>query len=151
MIPARRGRVTRSDDGTIGVFTLGFTVVALMLILVVSSATAVHLARLRLTHLADEVAIDAADAVAAQGYFDASAAPEIALAQQRMSEAAATHLSRADTSALDGVRMVAVTTTDGYTAQVTVEVVVYPLFGIEALMPFADGITLTATGTARGF
>lgn len=145
---ARRGS---GDEGTIGILTLGFTVVALMLILVVASATAVHLARLRLTHLADEMAIDAADAVAAEAYFDPTAAADISLAQQRMAQAASTHLTRADTSRLDGVRVVSVTTTDGHTARVTVSVVVYPLFGVEALMPFADGITLTATGTSRGF
>ena len=59
----RLRRRAPDDEGTIGILTLGFTVLALMLILVVSAATSVHLTRLRLTHLADELAEDAADAV----------------------------------------------------------------------------------------
>ncbi len=64
-----RLRQARSDEGTIGILTLGFTVLALMLILVISAATSVHLTRLRLTHLADELAEDAADAADTGGYF----------------------------------------------------------------------------------
>ncbi|NTV39879.1 MAG: hypothetical protein HGA51_07990 [Demequinaceae bacterium] len=40
---------------------------------------------------------------------------------------------------------------DAVTSRVTIEITVYPLFGLEALMPFADGITVTATGQSRAF
>ena len=82
--------------------TLGFTVLALMLVLVVAAATQVHLQRMRLTHVADEVALDAADALDVPGYYagdlDAptddgivklAAAAVTATAHDRVAEAAA--------------------------------------------------------------
>lgn len=148
-----RFRRARSDDGTIGILTLGFTVLALMLILVVSSASAVHLTRLRLTHLADELAEDAADAVDTAGYFDGpSAAPaSLDLATVAMTDAVQRHVDERGVDQLDGVRLVSVETLDDSTARITIEMTVYPLFGVEALLPFADGITLRATGEARSF
>lgn len=148
-----RLRRTRSDEGTIGILTLGFTVLALMLILVVSAATAVHLTRLRLTHLADELAEDAADAVDTADYFGASAtSPEaLDLATSAMTEAVQRHVGQRGIAPLEGAHVVSVEAIDDSTARVTVEITVYPLFGVEALMPFADGITLRATGQARSF
>ncbi len=148
-----RLREFRSDDGTIGILTLGFTVLALMLILVVSSASAVHLTRLRLTHLADELAEDAADAVDTAGYFDSpGVGPEaLDLATAAMTSAVQRHVDERGVDQLEGVRLVAVESLDDSTARITIEVTVYPLFGVEALLPFADGITLRATGEARSF
>ena len=57
------------DEGTIGILTLGFAVVAIMLILVISAATSVHMTRMRLADLADELAEDASDSVSSDGYF----------------------------------------------------------------------------------
>lgn len=146
-------RAVRSDDGTIGVLSLGFTVLALMVILVVSSASAVHLTRLRLTHLADELAEDAADAVDTAGYFDGSGAsrPSLDLATDAMTAAVQRHVDDRGVDHLEGVYLVSVEALDDATASVTIEVTVYPLFGVEALLPFADGITLQATGQARSF
>jgi len=50
---------------------------------------------------------------------------------------------------LDDVDVVAVASPDGKTAVVNVEVVVRPLFGLDALLPWSHGITLTATSAAR--
>lgn len=149
----RRIRAARSDEGTIGILTLGFTVLALMLILVVSAASAVHLTRLRLTHLADELAQDAADAVDTAGYFDGlpTGSTSLDLARATMVTVTERHVAERGVDHLKGVRLVAVEALDDATALVTVEVTVYPLFGVEALMPFADGITLQATGEARSF
>ncbi len=148
-----RFRRARSDEGTIGILTLGFTVLALMLILVVSSASAVHLTRLRLTHLADELAEDAADAVDTAGYFDGPGAgpAAIGLATVAMTDAVQRHVDERGVDQLEGVHLVSVETLDDSTARITIEVTVYPLFGVEALLPFADGITLRATGEARSF
>ena len=49
----RRSRL-RDDEGTIMLLTLGFVVIALLLVLVVAAATQVHLQRMRLTHVADD-------------------------------------------------------------------------------------------------
>jgi len=50
---------------------------------------------------------------------------------------------------LDDAVAVAVVSPDGKTAVVTVAIVVRPLFGLEALLPWTDGIRLTATSSAR--
>ncbi len=148
-----RLRQVRSDEGTIGILTLGFTVLALMLILVVSSASAVHLTRLRLTHLADELAEDAADAVDTAGYFEDPDSGQAALdlATAAMADAVQRHVDERGMDRLEGVQVVSVEALDDSTARITIEVTVYPLFGVEALLPFADGIVLRATGEARSF
>ena len=140
----------RDDEGTIGILTLGFAVLAIMLILVVSAATSVHLTRMRLANLADELAEDASDAVSSEGYYTATAGTaDVALAQSRMSDAVVAHVAERGTDRLEGVRIVSVDAPDAITARVTVEIIVYPLFGLEALMPYVDGITVTATGQSR--
>ncbi len=139
------------DEGTIGILTLGFTVLALMVLFVVASATAVHVARMRLVHLADELAVDAADALNAPGYFQGQPGDSPELADERMHSAVARHVDTRGTGSLEGVRLVDVSAADDGSANVTIEMVVYPLFGLEALMPFADGITVTATGQSRNF
>src|SRR4051794_40876633 len=68
-LPAMRRSLRHDDEGTIMLLTLGFTVIALMLVLVVAAATQVHLQRMRLTHVADEVALDAADSLDVAGYY----------------------------------------------------------------------------------
>jgi hypothetical protein len=142
----------RDDEGTIGILTLGFAVVAIMLILVISAATSVHVTRMRLANLADELAEDASDAVSSDGYFTTQAGTgDVTLAQSRMSDAVVAHVTQRGTDRLEGVRIVTVDAPDAVTARVTVEITVYPLFGLEALMPFADGITITATGQSRAF
>ena len=57
------------DDGQVMILTLGFVVVALLLITVVVSAAGVHLERKRLLALADLLALEAADAVGDDQYF----------------------------------------------------------------------------------
>ena len=147
-----RWRRPVDDQGTIGILTLGFAVVALILVLVVSAATAVHLSLLRLTHLADELAQDAADAVDRGSYYGGGPdGGDVRLSQAAMLTAVQDHLVTRRTDGLDGVQVVAVDAPDSVSARVTVSLVVYPLFGIEALMPFADGIRLTATGESRAF
>ncbi len=148
----RRLRHLRDDEGTIGILTLGFALVAVMLILVVSAATSVHMTRMRLAHLADELAEDASDAVSSEGYFAAASGVEdVRLAQSRITDAVVAHATQRGTGRLEGVRIVSVDAPDAVTARVTVQITVYPLFGLEALMPFADGITVTATGQSRAF
>lgn len=147
-----RMRRHKGDDGTIGILTLGFTVLAAMVILVIASITSVHLTRLRLTHLADELAIDASDALDKADYYSATQAdPNPQLAQRLMERAVLADMPHRAVGHLEGATVTRVSSADGSTALVTVQVTVYPLFGVEALLPFADGITLTATGQARNF
>ena len=143
------------DEGTVLLLTLGFTVVALLLILVVAAATQVHLQRMRLTHVADEVALDAADALDIAAYYAGTAsepteAHAVALAANAVDATARDRVYLAAARAsLPPTAVVEATTHDGFTATVTVRTIVHPLFGIDALLPFADGVTLTATSSAR--
>jgi len=137
--------------------TLGFTVVALMLVLVVTAATQVHLQRMRLTHVADEVALDAADALDVGGYYAGeltapSEAGVITLAATAVKDTADQRVADAAARAgLPPTAVVEAVTADGFTATVTVRTVVHPLFGLDALLPFADGVTLTVTSSARAY
>jgi hypothetical protein len=149
-------RAREADDaGSISLLTLGFAILAIVLILVVSAATQIQLQRTRLTQMADELALDAADAMDVPAYYAGAA--------ERPTDEAAVGLSPASMRAvvngrlagyagryhLDHVSVVAVGSPDGKTAVVSVAVVVRPLFGLEALLPWSDGITLTATSSAR--
>ncbi|WP_152649734.1 hypothetical protein [Demequina oxidasica] len=144
----------RSDEGTIGLLTLGMTVLALALILVVSAATTVHTQHLRLAAIADELALDAADAADLDAYFTGEAEEILAgeygvvLSSEAMQRAVADRVA-ASGPRLAGVRVISVATPDGQSAVVTVGLTVHPMLGAEGLLPFLSGVNLTATGTAR--
>jgi hypothetical protein len=108
-----------------------------------------------LTQMADELAIDAADAMDVPAYYAGNAErptdeAAVDLAPTAMRAVVDAHVAEyAHRFHLDDAVAVAVTSPDGKTAVVTVAVVVRPLFGLEALLPWTDGITLTATSSAR--
>ncbi|WP_062204008.1 pilus assembly protein TadG-related protein [Demequina salsinemoris] len=145
--------VARRDDGNVTILSLGLTVLVISLVLVVASATAVQLDRVRLLHLADELALDAADALDLDAYYAGEIPGDdatVMLAEDRMMEAAAGHLAEASgRQGVEGARIAAVTSPDGSTAVVSVRLRVDPLFGVSALLPFSHGITLSAESSAR--
>lgn len=154
-----RGRQSRrpwnDDAGAIGLLSLGMAVLAITVILVISAASAVHLEHMKLTSAADSLALDAADALDVDLYYSTAgndsapaAGQSVSLSKQRMRQAVSERLAN-DQGPLEGMTVIDVTTTDGTTAVVTVGKVVRPLFGIDALLPFIDGIPLTATAAAR--
>lgn len=149
-------RRARADDGNISLLTLGVLVLSLLTLLVIAAATAVHIQRLRLTHLADEMALDAADALDLGTYYAGDARlptddAAIDVARQRMETAVLQHLQNREPEHLEGVRVVSVSTPDGSTAVVRLSQRVHPLFPLEPLLPFADGIEIVVTGSARTF
>lgn len=146
-----RALADHEDQGTIGILTLGFGILVLMLVLVIASATAIHVAHLRASHLADELAISGADSLGGGGYYGRGDGLPTAVARDEAMAVIAGHLDRRATGSLEGARVSQLTIDDDSTVTVTVELTVYPLFGLEALVPFADGITLTATSDARAF
>jgi uncharacterized membrane protein len=150
--------------------------VAIALITVVVSATAVHLARHRLQSVADGAALDAADALDRIGYYGAvpatppgavggtgagttaTPAPVGAVSLPPVPVSAATVQQSIDaylaanpaTSAFDSLQVVAPTgTSDGRTAQVSLATTVQlPLVGV-ILQPWGGGIPIQVTASAR--
>jgi len=145
----------RGDEGTVLVLTLGLAVLLVVLVLVVAASTELHLQRMRLGHLADELALDAADALDLAGYYAGTATTPagehaVALVDGQLRTAVRDALPGASERArLPQAIIVDAGSPDGFTARVSVQAVVHPLFGIDALLPFADGIILTATSDAR--
>ncbi len=151
----RRAGVARDDDGSILVLALGLLVVVLVLALVVAAATRLHLDRMRLAQLADELALDAADSLDLARYYSGALAEPtfdraVELNSSRLESAVAQRLGDArDRAGLPEARVTVAGTEDGYTATVTVQARVYPLFALDVLAPFDGGVVLEATASAR--
>lgn len=154
---AARARTGGQDEGQVLLLTLGFVVVALLLVLVVSAATAVHLDRKRLVALADVVALDAADALASPGYFAPGAGQGeparggIDLSDASVRAAVEDYL-RENPSATEPfatVRVLEATSPDGRSAHVRLGAVVrVPVVG-GVLSTWSDGVTVEAESSAR--
>ena len=154
------GRSRQRDDGQVTLLILVDALVAIALVTVVVSATAVHLSRHRLQSVADGAALDAADALDRVGYYAASrasspvAAPasapvpvSVATVQQSVEDYLAANPAAA---AFDSVQVVPPTgTDDGRTAQVGLATTVrLPLVGV-VLQAWGGGIPIRVTASAR--
>lgn len=152
-----RRRMLATDEGNITLLTLGFIVVALLVVLVAAAATSVHLQRMRLMHVADELALDAADSLDIAAYYDESLPSPgdqgaVALARQRMqAQVDAAVAESAARHHLEDVTVVLVDTADGFTARVVVRTTAALMFSVDALAPWSDGIVLTAEASARAW
>lgn len=137
--------------------TLGFVVVALLLISVVASAAGVHLERKRLLALADVMALETADAVDDGEYFapgagqgDPSTEPAT-VTNASVRAAAADYLADnpAATARWREFGYEATAVEGGAAAHVELAAVVHPVFFSWVLAPWSDGITITAESDAR--
>lgn len=152
----RRAAAARGDDGQITLLTIGFVAVALMLVVVVVSATGVHLERKRLVALADLAALDAADSLDGEAYLTGGVADEagegglplrdagVRAAVERYVAAEADETARWAQFAVLGAG-----TPDGRTATVHLAAVVRPPLLGWVLAPWSDGITIEAQSSAR--
>jgi hypothetical protein len=144
----------QSEEGNITLLSLGFTIVAILLTLIGAAVTGVHLDRMRLNHVADELALDAADAMNVPAYYAGAAERPTELAGLTVSLQAARDVVETrlpivqSRCGLGGVEIVEVSSADGHTVTVSVTVVVHPLFGSGGWLPLSD-VTLTATSSAR--
>ncbi|WP_372594090.1 hypothetical protein [Actinotalea sp.] len=134
--------------------TLGFVVLAVLLLTAVVSASAVHLDRKRLLALADLTALACADALDEEAYYaaDRQPAPEggtgVLLTESSVRQAATEHLATAaPATGLEDVRLVS-TSLDGQTVSVTLHAVTRPVLISAVTAPWSDGIDLTVTASA---
>ena len=151
-------RRTGGDDGQIMILTLGFVVVALLLVTVVVSAAGVHLERKRLLALADLVALEAADAIGDDRYFAPGAGQGdpatsgLPLTDASVRAAVDGYLrdNPSAATAWDEFAVLSATTPDGRTARVHLGAVVRPALISWVMAPWSDGIALEAVSVARG-
>ena len=149
------------DAGQILLLTIGYAMIALALVLVIGSASAVHLERKSLLALAEGAALDAADAVdldlfyGADSFLDAvgegSFAGLVPLSDAAVREAAVEYLR--DAPAAAGITGLAIGeptgSPDGRSARVTLVALARPPLVPWVLVGWSEGIALQVTATAR--
>ncbi|MFV0286930.1 MAG: pilus assembly protein TadG-related protein [Demequina sp.] len=139
----------RDDEGSISVLTLGWIVVVAIAFLVVAAATQVHVDRLRLVALADELALDAADSVDGDTYY-ATGSGSLVLDADRVRDQVEARL--ADDPArpwVSEVTLIEADAPDGQSASVVLGRTVPLPWNLDVLAPWADGVAITASATAR--
>lgn len=151
----RRARDEGREDGQILLLVVGYALVAVLLVSVVASATAVHLERKRLLALADLVALEAADALDPALYYAGDqgvpgAGSPVVLTPDGVRAAVESHLASAPEAArFRGLEVVEATTDDGRTARVTLRATAdVPLVTL-VTAPWSDGVDLLVTSRAR--
>lgn len=149
----RRRLAGGSDDGQVAVLILGYCLIALVLVLVVASASAVHLERKRLLAVADGAALDAADSFDAGAFYGSGTAPgrgvpvTDASVRASVEEYVGSRGAYADFAAFAVARPTG--TPDGQTAEVTLVAVVTPPLVTSVIQDYAGGIPLRVTARAR--
>ncbi|WP_062387268.1 pilus assembly protein TadG-related protein [Demequina iriomotensis] len=134
----------RDDEGSATVLTIGLLAVLVAALLTVAAVTHLQLERSRLAHAADEVALAAADAIDMDGYYRTGA---VRLSGSELEAAARDQLAAsARRQGLDGAVLVAASSSDGTTAEVTLAMRAPVLFGAEWLPGRVD---LSAYASAR--
>ena len=145
-----RARAT-GDDGQVMLLALAFALLAILLVGVVASATAVHLERKRLLALADLAALEAADALDPARYYASPPLDDaVTLTPDDVRSAVEEYLVNAPATAdFDELEVVEATTEDGRTVVVTLRAVAgVPLVNV-ATAAWSDGVELVVTARAR--
>lgn len=149
----RRTRARTGDDGQIMLLAIAYGLLALLLVGVVVSATAVHLERKELLALADLAALEAADVIDVGAYYTGASVEEGAAMRLEPADVAASveeFLATAPEAArFADLVVVEATTTDGRTARVTLRATAHvPLLSV-VTAAWSDGIELVVTTQAR--
>jgi len=145
-------RVRRGDDeGRIALLSLVFALIAVLLVLTVVSASAVHLQRKRLFAVADAAAADAADAVDERSYYAGGGVAgdgSVPLTDAGVRASVAAYLADADPG-LAGLAVEPGTgSPDGRTAEVVLTARLVPPFAAFVPGPFAQGVRAQVTSRA---
>jgi hypothetical protein len=157
--------VTRRDDGRcapgaeegrIMLLTAGVVALALMLVGMVASSTAVHLDRKHLYDLADAVAADAADATPPERLYGGAARTpggeaELTLTAADVEGSVRDYLAAhpGEAEGLDALRVVEASSPDGRTARVHLAATSHPPLLRWFTDAFGGGFTVAATSSAR--
>ena len=151
----RASGVRTDDAGQVLLLALLYGLIALLLVLVVVAASAVHLDRKRLLALADAAALDAADAVDEAAYFEATARAggidAVPVTDATVRESVVAYLQRQDAPSrfIDlSVDAAATGTPDGQSAVVVLTARSLPLLPDVVAGGFTAGVPLRVTATA---
>lgn len=145
------GRGPVGEGGQISLVILGFTVIALMLVIGAVDATAVQLARTRLLDVADAAALDACDALDPAVAYRGGLGQAVAISDASVRDAAAQYLAARPQP--HGISSWALTTgtgsPDGQTAVVRLRGEArIPLVG-PVVSAFGGSVTITVESRAR--
>ena len=132
-------RALRDEEGSVLPLTIGYAVIALLLVFVCVNATSLYIAQKRLDALADGAALAAADGFV---FTVVEGAPRADLTDAGVREQAEEFVAAVDADAA----LIAATSPDGVSARVTVSGVWHPPL-VSVFVP--DGVALTATATSR--
>ena len=151
-------RRAAGEDGQITILSLGFVIVALLLITAVVSATGIHLERKRLLAAADSIAVEAADELTTPTYFSEAAGGFVAtgsipLTDRDVRRAVDEYLAAHPgvQNRFEGFRVLEATSVDGRSAHVRVGAVARPALISWVTAPWSDGIELEAESSARAW
>lgn len=163
-VPAGREQLRRRleragrDAGQITLLSIVFAVLALLLVTAVVSATSIHLERKRLLILADDLALEAADALDLDSFYRGQAgAPRsgavVPLTDAGVRRAVVGYLTDHPGTAagLEGLTVDEAVSPDGRTARVSVTALARPALVSWITAPWSDGIALRATSSARAW
>ncbi|MFV0375285.1 pilus assembly protein TadG-related protein [Microbacterium sp.] len=131
-------RLMREEDGSVLPLTLGYVLLAIVLILVTVDATSLYLAHKRVEAIADAAALAGSD-----GFDIAAGAGE---PSTRLTDAEVTAQAQAIVDAYGSAWLVAANAPDGTSARATVATTWYaPIMSV--FVP--EGVSLQATATSR--
>ncbi|SNU00297.1 hypothetical protein SAMN06298212_10112 [Ruaniaceae bacterium KH17] len=140
--------MTRDDDGQITILSIGLAVVAIALVFVVVSVSAIYLDRKALQAAADAIAADAASRLSDTYYLNPDGV--VRLTDQGVTEAAGEYLALYGAEiGVPGARVASPTgAPDGRTAVVTLTMPADVIL-IPALLDLPSAVNLTVTSRAR--
>jgi hypothetical protein len=145
-----------SETGSITLLSIAFAALALLLMTAVVSATSVHLERKRLLALADELALEAADALDLAAFYRGEAPPPttdgvVPLTDADVRRAVDQYLDEHGDVVARHERLVVTeaVSDDGRTARVSLAAVARPPLLSWITAAWSDGIALRATSSAR--
>ncbi len=143
------------DSGQVLLLALVYGLIAILLVLVVVAASAVHLDRKRLLALADGAALDAADALDEPAYFEATERAEgidaVPVTDDSVRDSVTAYLLRLDAPSRFtdlSVDVGSTGTTDGTTAVVVLTARSLPLLPDAVAGRYGAGVPLRVTASA---